>query len=158
MAQGVRGGLSPEAMFWAHVVLVPNGCWMWQGARDRHGYGRWSSRRWPGSALAHRRAFESERGLLDSSLTLDHLCRVPGCVRPDHLEAVTQAENVQRGRKGNQNIGKTTCKRGHRFTPENTIRTTKGRECRTCRREYHQPRRNAAKREGRAVASQPRRF
>jgi hypothetical protein len=28
---------------------------------------------------------------------LDHLCRRCECVRPDHLEAVTNAENIRRG-------------------------------------------------------------
>jgi hypothetical protein len=30
---------------------------------------------------------------------LDHLCRNPACVNPDHLEPVTNAENSRRGAK-----------------------------------------------------------
>lgn len=33
-----------------------------------------------------------------SGLVLDHLCEQPACRRPDHLEAVTQKENLQRMR------------------------------------------------------------
>jgi hypothetical protein len=33
----------------------------------------------------------------------------------------------------NQNAGKTHCKRGHEFTPENTRLITGGRECRICK-------------------------
>jgi hypothetical protein len=30
------------------------------------------------------------------SMLVDYLCRVRKCINPDHLEAVTQAENVRR--------------------------------------------------------------
>ena len=31
---------------------------------------------------------------------LDHLCRTPACVNPEHLESVTHRENTARGRSG----------------------------------------------------------
>ena len=37
-------------------------------------------------------------GPVPEGMQLDHLCRVPGCVNPDHLEPVSAAENVRRGR------------------------------------------------------------
>lgn len=48
--------------------------------------------------------------------------------------------NLDRTRHGtNPNAAKTHCKRGHEFTPENTIaRTGGGRECRTCKRIHSQ--------------------
>jgi len=35
-------------------------------------------------------------GPIPDGLHLDHLCANPPCVRPDHLEPVTQAENNRR--------------------------------------------------------------
>lgn len=46
--------------------------------------------------MAHRVYWERENGPVPSGLELDHLCRNPTCVRPDHLEAVTHAENIRR--------------------------------------------------------------
>lgn len=72
-------------------------CWIWRLSRNRDGYGV----EWDGKAmrLAHRVAYERENGAIPAGLTLDHLCRERSCVRPDHLEVVTQAENVRRGRR-----------------------------------------------------------
>lgn len=46
---------------------------------------------------AHVFNWELTNGPVPSGLELDHLCRVPRCVNPDHLEPVTCAENQQRG-------------------------------------------------------------
>lgn len=50
--------------------------------------------------LAHRLIFELLEGPIDPDLVLDHLkavCCARWCVRPDHLEPVTIAENTRRG-------------------------------------------------------------
>ena len=72
--------------------------------------------------LHHRQVYESIYGLIPKELELDHLCRVPRCINPEHLEPVTHAENMRRAR----NIH---CKQGHILEGN-----TKGnrRECRTC--------------------------
>lgn len=67
------------------------GCWLWQYSVSPQGYARW------GKTYAHRRVYEQLRGPIPAGLSLDHLCRVPRCVNPDHLEPVTHAENVRRG-------------------------------------------------------------
>jgi HNH endonuclease len=122
--------------FWTFVVKTSCGCWIWIGALASFspstplGYGRFRGRQ------AHRVAWERLRGPVPENLELDHLCRMTPCVNPDHLEPVTHAENLRRG-KGNQNAQKTHCIRGHEFTPENTYRQSGGgRGCRICRREY----------------------
>lgn len=50
------------------------------------------------NARAHRYAYELAYGPIAEGLVIDHLCRNKPCVRPDHLEAVTNAENIRRGK------------------------------------------------------------
>lgn len=109
-------------------VLIGDGCWEWTGFRNEMGYGHLGNRR------AHRVVYELLKGPIPIGLVLDHLCRNPSCVRPDHLEPVTKAENNRRGiRTGSK---QTECRRGHLFDEENTYIAPGGwQECRTCRRE-----------------------
>jgi hypothetical protein len=74
------------------------GCWLWLRWRDPNGYGRISQSRWGRSLLAHRWYYEQRHGPIAAGLHLDHLCRRPSCVNPDHLEPVTNRENILRGR------------------------------------------------------------
>lgn len=79
--------------FWAKVQKG-DGCWEWLGPR-RRSYGfMWVEGK---NLPAHRLAYEFMVGAIPDGLMLDHLCRNKGCVRPDHLEPVTNAENVRRG-------------------------------------------------------------
>jgi hypothetical protein len=108
------------------------GCWLWTGARNAKGYG---AIKVDGSTkLAHRVAFELLVAPIGDGLELDHLCRTPACINPDHLEEVTGAENSRRGISANGS--KTHCANGHEFTPENTIAGRNGRErkCLICTR------------------------
>lgn len=110
------------------------GCWLWTGPLDAQSYGR------HGAPLAHRVVYELLVGPIPKGLTLDHLCRVRSCVNPDHLEPVTHAENVRRGKAGEVNGDRqrnlTHCKRGHEYTPESTGRDHRGhRFCRECVRQ-----------------------
>jgi hypothetical protein len=74
-------------------------CWIWQLSVTRAGYGSIGGSR-EGTKLAHRVYYEQAHGPVPEGLELDHLCRVPVCCNPDHLEAVTHAENVRRGHTG----------------------------------------------------------
>lgn len=110
------------------------GCWVPAIKPDRKGYIR--TRVEGRSVFVHRLAFSVLRGAIPEGLTLDHLCRNPGCCNPDHLEPVTVAENIRRGTQGQAQASKTHCLRGHEFTPENTYRPPgkSERRCRECQR------------------------
>lgn len=71
-------------------------CHIWLLAKTWNGYGLERSGEGP-MRYAHRLAYERAHGPIPGPLKIDHLCRVHECVNPEHLEAVTQAENVRRG-------------------------------------------------------------
>ena len=128
--------------FFDHVSAEPNtGCWLWLGAVSRLGYGSIWSEAYPSKngrhVPAHRVSYELHKGPIPEGLTIDHLCRVRGCVNPDHLEAVTLRENILRGENpAALNARKTHCAQGHEFSADNTRHGKFERErvCRQCAR------------------------
>lgn len=75
-------------------------CLRFDGSHDKLGYGRIN---YQGvNRLAHVLAYEMANGPVPDGLDVDHVydagCRHRDCIRTDHLEAVTTAENCQRGR------------------------------------------------------------
>jgi hypothetical protein len=132
--------------FWSYVEQEPNsGCWLWTGAINGCGYGFISV---SGEMhRAHRVAFELCRGAIPEGLQLDHLCRVRRCVNPDHLDPVSQRENVLRGTGITAaNAAKTHCPRGHAYADNAYVRPGRtDRECRLCNKERHQRYRQAIK-------------
>lgn len=134
--------MTPEQRFFAkvrpghnpHPERVASDCWVWSASLDEDGYGLfgivegWTVRAHRYSyCLAHHIDFDSFKGEV-----LDHLCRNRACVRPDHLEHVTAKINAERSAAGE----KTTCDRGHEYTPENTrIKKNGTRSCKTCHAE-----------------------
>ncbi len=111
--------------------------WLWKAACNSGGYGTFS---WKGkSSFAHRFSYEHYVGDIPDGLDIDHLCRVRLCVNPEHLEAVTRTENLQRGdpekRKGLYQRSKTHCPQGHEYSVENTGHSTGNRRyCKECKR------------------------
>lgn len=118
--------------FWSKVNVIPGLCWEWQASRSKTGgYGQVHIL---GKVYrAHRIAYALLMG--DTPQELDHVCRNRLCVNPDHLEPVTAIANWRRGYSPAAiQARKSRCKRGHEFTPDNTIPVDggRGRKCRTC--------------------------
>ena len=114
-------------------VRKTKSCWIWTAYTNRLGYG--SFRLNQKMLLAHRVSYELFVGKIPNKLTLDHLCKQPSCVNPNHLEAVSSRVNILRGNTlAAANLKKTHCKRGHGFTKSNTYLELKksGRKARRC--------------------------
>lgn len=121
--------------FRAKYEIQPDGCWLWTAYIDSYGYGRFTGPQHR-SPYAHRYWYELHVGPIPDGLQLDHLCRERHCVNPDHLEPVTQQENIRRGDLGKAQSAKTHCPRRHGYTTANTYINPRGsRECRICRTE-----------------------
>lgn len=113
-----------EERFWSKVNrdgLVPSykpelgPCWIWSGLLKK-GYGSFFIRSVGHRSIgrrsirrpAHQVSYEMLVGPIPNGKELDHLCRVPACVNPSHLEPVTHGENNRRG-----HALRTHCKYGH---------------------------------------------
>lgn len=112
------------------VIDTTTGCWIWRGYTNPYARARINGLK----KLVHVAAYELKYGPIPFDLELDHLCRNPSCVNPDHLEAVSHRENVLRGSSpAADNSKKTHCKHGHEYTTMNTVMYSDGsRRCKTC--------------------------
>lgn len=122
-----------EERFWFHVdkqgpipEYAPNlgPCWLWTGTKT-DGYGMFEN------ATAQRVSYVLSKRIIPKGWHIDHLCRVPACVNPNHLEAVTVKENIHRSPIHNAN--RTHCKRGHALSGHNAMKVKGGKTCRECR-------------------------
>lgn len=68
-------------------------CFVWQRARNTNGYG---AVRFEGETRpAHVVAYIKYYGPVPEGLVVHHKCEVPLCVNPEHLMAVTNADNIR---------------------------------------------------------------
>lgn len=135
---------TPEERFFAKVdrqgpfpdhtdplISVMTRCWQWTAAVQKDGYGHF----WDGQAmvLAHRFSYQIANGVIPEGMQSDHLCRNRLCVRPDHLEAVTQRQNMARGTGPSATALRTNhCQRGHSDWVEHQRKGKRYRVCRIC--------------------------
>lgn len=118
-------------------------CWVWTGGTITKGYGHMgASPRWK-TKKVHRISYELLIEPIPAGLQIDHLCNNPPCINPGHLEVVDARTNILRGNgSAAQRARQTHCKRGHRFTQENTYITPsrENRICRICQKRYRRKR------------------
>lgn len=100
--------LSLHKRFWSKVDSEDwaNGCWVWIGAVDPAGYGRFSDLKRDSARLAHQWSWYFAGGdKLTKGFELDHVCLNRSCVRPDHLRITTkkqQRENLAGAQRNNR--------------------------------------------------------
>src|SRR5436305_902903 len=98
---------TPAMERFMRYVRRTRGCWYWLGGTAPKGYGRFrdgESR----LVCAPRWIYQQIFGPIPPTLQIDHKCNVPGCVRPDHLDDVTNLENQRR-----KAARRTHCPHGH---------------------------------------------
>ena len=88
--------MTVKERFLAKVVVVGSGCWIWQAASDKHGYGLFSL---GGKTVAACKAsYLLFKGEIPAGSILRHSCDNPPCVCPDHLLPGTYKDNIDDSR------------------------------------------------------------
>lgn len=119
-----------------------NNCWLYAGYFSTKGYGLIWNNTLQKFEKAHRVMYETFNGKIAEGLVLDHLCRIRQCINPEHLEPVTNRENILRGEGiAAKNIKKTYCKHGH-LLENNVYIFRTSRICRTCQNTRNRAYRN----------------
>ena len=143
MTTELSPALLPENL--AEKILVgAQDCWLFLGATNSRGYGLTAIDGDGSTRLAHRATYELLVGSIPDGRIVYHTCGVKRCCNPEHLvaaypkQAMAHVQAVGRAVRSvlaETNASKSSCKRGHAFSPENTIVDRRGhRTCRECKR------------------------
>lgn len=135
--------MKPPWIVWDKIDMQdPEACWPAVNAPSTNGYVQFM---YLGEQnQIHRFVYELVYGSIPEGFVVDHTCHNSDpdckggkgcehrkCCNPNHLEAVTQRENVARSPLHKTN--KTHCPSGHEYNEKNTrIGKNGGRYCRTC--------------------------
>jgi hypothetical protein len=81
--------------FWEKLKLgsgSPSPCWLWQGNKDKDGYGRWLNKDWNTRAI-HRISYLTFVGSIPAKHQVHHICINRNCCNPNHLITCTAWEH-----------------------------------------------------------------
>lgn len=121
---------------------LQSNCWVWTGHKS-YGYGSFRINNQK-SIFSHRYSYILLKGPIAPGMTIDHLCYNQACCNPDHLEAVTSAENTHRAFVVNREIAtelhldpskrqyNNCCGRGHELTDDNVVFDHDRVHCKKC--------------------------
>lgn len=134
----IHGSTILPPRIWDKITVTESGCWRWDGARYKAGYGRAQVGREAWNA--HRLVYTAFVGPIPDGQVLDHhLFPDGGCLGPPcviHTRPVTPRENTLRGSGPSAaNRAVQQCPQGHPYAGANLyIRPNGSRECRKCSR------------------------
>ena len=130
---------SDISRFLQKFVVSGTGCWEWQAAKDKYGYGVFQVS--PKTIKAHRfsyfilkeKLWEVPLAKSVGTESVSHLCDNNGCVNPQHLVIEPMVDNK---RRSTDKI--TRCPEGH-LLKDNEVawdyKNRKHRTCATCKKE-----------------------
>lgn len=87
-----------------YIVDTLTGCWNWQKAVNKQGYGRKTimvnfKKK---TIVAHRYIYEQIKGEIPPHYDLHHKCKNTSCVNPEHLEPLTRLDHRRKTTKLNE--------------------------------------------------------